>query len=121
MSVFESSHSASLMDYFQDLEDPRMDRRKDHPLINILFIAICFIAICFIAICAVLSGAEGWKSIAWKSIETFGQAKQDWLARYLKLPEGPRPVPSDDTFRRTTRFAGRHVSPDDRSARSGGL
>jgi len=86
MPVPESSRAASLMDYFRDLEDPRMDRRKDHPLINVLFIAIC----------AVLSGAEGWKSI-----ETFGKAKQDWLARYLKLAEGPHPVPSDDTFRRT--------------------
>lgn len=85
MPAPESPRVASLMDYFQDLEDPRMDRRKGHPLINVLFIAIC----------AVLSGAEGWRSI-----ETFGQAKQDWLARYLKLPEGPHPVPSDDTYRR---------------------
>ena len=63
-----------------------MDRRKDHPLINILFIAIC----------AVLSGAEGWRSI-----ETFGEAKQRWLAQFLQLPEGDHPVPSDDTYRRT--------------------
>jgi predicted transposase YbfD/YdcC len=75
-----------LIDYFQDLEDPRMDRRKDHPLVNILFIAIC----------AVLSGAEGWRSI-----ETFGEAKQRWLAQFLHLPEGDHPVPSDDTYRRT--------------------
>jgi predicted transposase YbfD/YdcC len=74
------------MDHFKDLDDPRMDRRKDHPLINVLFISIC----------AVLSGAEGWKSI-----ETFGRAKRDWLAQYLTLPEGPHPVPSDDTYRRT--------------------
>lgn len=63
-----------------------MDRRKDHPLVNILFIAIC----------AVLSGAEGWRSI-----ETFGEAKQRWLAQFLHLPEGDHPVPSDDTYRRT--------------------
>ena len=80
------SCAASLMDYFEDLEDPRIDRCKDHPLMGILFIAVC----------AVLSGAEGWKSI-----ETFGQAKRDWLARYLRLPEGAHPVPSDDTYRRT--------------------
>ena len=42
------------------------------------------------------SHAEGCKSI-----ETFAQAKQDCLARYLTLPEWPHPVPSDDTFRRT--------------------
>jgi len=89
LSSSESSSpeaSRSLLDYFQDLEDPRMDRRKAHPLINVLFIAVC----------AVLSGAEGWRSI-----ETFGEAKKRWLARYLDLPEGPRPVPSDDTYRRT--------------------
>lgn len=86
MSASQPSRSASLMDYFQDLEDPRVDRQKDHPLINILFIAIC----------AVLSGAEGWKSI-----ETFGKSKKPWLSQYLKLPEGPHPVPSDDTYRRT--------------------
>lgn len=63
-----------------------MDRRKDHPLVNILFIAIC----------AVLSGAEGWRSI-----ETFGEAKQRWLAQFLHLPAGDHPVPSDDTYRRT--------------------
>ena len=88
-SSSESSSSEevrSLLDYFQDLEDPRIDRRKAHPLINVLFIAVC----------AVLSGAEGWRSI-----ETFGEAKKRWLARYLDLPEGPRPVPSDDTYRRT--------------------
>lgn len=63
-----------------------MDRRKAHPLVNVLFIAVC----------AVLSGAEGWKSV-----ETFGRAKKRWLARYLELPDGPHPVPSDDTYRRT--------------------
>jgi len=81
-----SDGARSLLDYFQDLEDPRMDRRKAHPLVNVLFIAVC----------AVLSGAEGWRSI-----ETFGEAKKRWLAQYLNLPEGPRPVPSDDTYRRT--------------------
>ncbi|NBB85904.1 MAG: hypothetical protein GVY12_06755 [Bacteroidetes bacterium] len=84
----ESSHSALLMDYFQDLEDPRMDRRKDHPLVNVLFIAMC----------AAYGGAEGWRSI-----ETFGQAKQDWLARYLRLPEGHTQCPQ------TIRTAGRLV------------
>ena len=28
------SCAASLMDYFEDLEDPRIDRCKDHPLIT---------------------------------------------------------------------------------------
>lgn len=72
----------SLLDYFADLEDPRIDRTKDHPLINVVFIAIC----------AVIGGAEGWTDM-----ETFGQSKHRWLAQFLDLSGG---TPSDDTFRR---------------------
>lgn len=72
----------ALLDYFEDLEDPRIDRTKHHPLINVIFIAIC----------AVVSGAEGWEDI-----ETFGKVKRQWLGRYLDLSGG---TPSDDTFRR---------------------
>jgi len=86
MPAPQLSASSSLLDHFQDLEDPRMDRRKAHPLLNVVFIAIC----------AVLSGAEGWRSI-----ETFGEAKQQWFAQFLQLPDGKHPVPSDDTYRRT--------------------
>ena len=71
-----------LIDHFADLEDPRIDRTKDHPLINVLFIAIC----------AVISGAEGWTDM-----ETFGESKRKWLAQFLDLLNG---TPSDDTFRR---------------------
>lgn len=71
-----------LLDYFTDLEDPRVDRTKRHPLINVLFIAIC----------AVISGGEGWADM-----ETFGYSKRRWLARFLDLSNG---TPSDDTFRR---------------------
>jgi predicted transposase YbfD/YdcC len=45
-----------------------------------------------IAICATICGAEGWEDI-----ELFGEAKEDWLNRYLELPHG---IPSDDTYRR---------------------
>lgn len=86
MSFVQRPRPTSLIDYFQDLEDPRIDRTKRHPLINVLFMAIC----------AVLGDAEGWEDI-----ETFAKSKQAWFAQYLKLPEGPHPVPSDDTFRRT--------------------
>jgi len=72
----------ALIEHFQDLDDPRIERCKLHKLIDIVFIAIC----------AVVSGAEGWKDI-----EAFAQVKQAWLRRYLELPNG---LPSDDTFRR---------------------
>jgi predicted transposase YbfD/YdcC len=74
--------SATISEYFADLEDPRIDRAKLHPLINILTIALCG------AIC----GADSWVDI-----ELFGESKQDWFASFLDMSNG---VPSHDTFGR---------------------
>lgn len=76
------SDKRPLLDYFADLEDPRIDRTKHHPLINVVFISIC----------ATVAGAEGWTDM-----ETFGQSKRRWLSQFLDLSGG---IPSDDTFRR---------------------
>ena len=65
-------------DYFAGLEDPRIERTKQHQLIDVIAIAIC--------------GADSWVAI-----ETYGQAKQEWLKRFLELPNG---IPSHDTFAR---------------------
>lgn len=43
----------SIADHFVDIDDPRMDRSKDHLLIDILTIAIL----------AVICGADGWVGI----------------------------------------------------------
>ena len=72
----------TIIDYFQELEDPRVDRTKDHLLIDIIFIAIC----------AVICGAD-----TWAGIESFGDSKHRWLKKFLKLPNG---IPSHDTFSR---------------------
>jgi predicted transposase YbfD/YdcC len=69
-------------DYFADLPDPRVDRTKKHLLRDILVIAVC----------AVIAGADSFEEI-----ETFGQAKESWLRRFLALPNG---IPSHDTFNR---------------------
>lgn len=74
--------SLSLKDYFADLPDQRLDRCKDHALIDILMIAIL----------ATLCGAEYFTDM-----ETFGQAKYDWLKTFLALKNG---IPSHDTFAR---------------------
>jgi len=71
-----------LLRAFKELEDPRMDRTKDHSLPDILGIAIC----------AVICGADGWTQI-----EMFGQSKKKWFGTFLDLPNG---IPSHDTFRR---------------------
>jgi predicted transposase YbfD/YdcC len=72
----------ALADHFADLPDPRLDRNKEHALLDILVIAVC----------GILAGCDSWADV-----ERFGRAKADWLRRFLKLPNG---VPSHDTFGR---------------------
>ena len=72
----------SLVTHFQALEDPRLERSRLHNLLDIVAITIC----------AVICGADSWVDV-----EKYGQAKQDWLRRFLKLPNG---IPSHDTFGR---------------------
>lgn len=72
----------SLLEYFADLPDPRIDRGKEHELIDIITIAIL----------ATICGAEHFTEM-----ETFGQARHDWLKTFLALPNG---IPSHDTFAR---------------------
>ena len=67
---------------FGRVEDPRMDRKKEHSLLDIMAISIC----------ATIAGADGWTEIA-----DFGRAKQDWLRTFIKIPNG---IPSHDTFGR---------------------
>lgn len=69
-------------EYFSQVNDPRVDRTKEHPLIDMIVIAIC----------AVMCGAEGWTDI-----ENFGNSKLPWLKTFLALPNG---IPSHDTFGR---------------------
>jgi predicted transposase YbfD/YdcC len=76
------SSSISFARYFADLPDPRVDRTKWHRLDDILVITLC----------AVICGADGFEEI-----ERFGQARHDWLKRFLALPNG---IPSHDTFNR---------------------
>lgn len=68
--------------YFADLQDPRMERTREHLLEEILLISIA----------AILSGADSWNEI-----EDYGEAKYEWLKTFLKLPGG---IPSHDTFNR---------------------
>jgi predicted transposase YbfD/YdcC len=67
---------------FDGLVDPRVTRRCDHRLIDILVIAVS----------AVIACAESWEDI-----ELYGRSKLAWLKTFLALPNG---IPSHDTFRR---------------------
>jgi len=71
-----------LIEYFEDLPDPRMDRSKKHKLVDILVIGLC----------SQLVGGSGFSDM-----ETFGRIREDWLRTFLELPEG---IPSHDTFNR---------------------
>jgi len=83
MSSLPSS-SLPLASHFAVLQDPRLDRTKQHALLDIVVIAFC----------AVLCGAEGWEDM-----EDFGLAKHEWLQGRLGLGLA-NGIPSDDTFRR---------------------
>jgi len=74
--------NASIVEHFQTLEDPRIERTKKHNLLDILVIALC----------TLLTGGEGFQDMA-----LFGQSKQAWLQTFLALPHG---IPSHDTFGR---------------------
>jgi predicted transposase YbfD/YdcC len=76
------STTPSLVDYFAELPDPRVERTKRHLLTDILVIALC----------AILSGADDFVAM-----EAWGRARQDWLRQRLALPHG---IPSHDTFGR---------------------
>jgi predicted transposase YbfD/YdcC len=74
--------ATSISEHFGTLTDPRVERSKDHLLVDIITIAVC----------GVICGADGWVAI-----ETFGREKVEWLRTFLALPGG---IPSHDTFGR---------------------
>ena len=78
----DKGSGATIQAYFAEVSDPRVERTKLHLLLDILVIAIC----------AVICGADSWVEM-----EAYGNAKEQWLRRFLRLPHG---IPSHDTFAR---------------------
>src|SRR3712207_5350962 len=70
-----------LVGHFEAVEDPRCRGKVEHPLVDILAIAVC----------AVIACAESWNDIA-----LYGRSKLARLGTFLELPNG---IPSHDTFR----------------------
>lgn len=67
---------------FAVVRDPRIDRTKLHPLVNILVMALT----------GTIAGANGWDELA-----LFAEGHQEWFGRFLDVPHV---TPSADTFRR---------------------
>ena len=78
----KSTTVISLIDCFENVPDPRVDRTKSHKLIDILVISIC----------TFLCSGESFNDM-----EEFGNAKYEWLKTFLELPNG---IPTHDTFNR---------------------
>jgi predicted transposase YbfD/YdcC len=81
-SVDEEMTTASILQYFATVPDPRIERSRLHPLASVLVLALC----------AVVCGADSFVAI-----EHFGQAREAWLKTFLDLPNG---IPSHDTIGR---------------------
>jgi len=74
--------TASIVEHFGDIEDPRVEYLVEHKLIDIITIALC----------AIIAGADNWTEV-----EQYGQEKQGWFEQILELPAG---IASHDTFGR---------------------
>lgn len=76
------SFETTLVEYFDDIEDVRLDRNKKHLLVDILVLAIC----------GVICGANGPTEIV-----SVAKGKRAWFQTFLALPNG---IPSHDTIGR---------------------
>lgn len=70
------------LSYFCTMKDHRINRKKRHPLVNIIAITIV----------AVICNIDTWEDVVW-----FGHVKRDFFSKFLDLKNG---IPSKDTFRR---------------------
>ena len=68
--------SASFIEHFSQLRDPRVECNKRYPLMEILLLAVG----------AMLSGAGGWQAR-----EKFGKAKLDWVRQFARFANGVPP------------------------------
>lgn len=74
--------TSDLIEYFSDIEDPRIDRQKLHALPDILFVVFS----------GVICGVDSWSDFV-----LFAESKLDFLRRYVPLENG---IPSKNTFQR---------------------
>lgn len=66
--------------HFENVTDPRVNRGKNYPLIEMIFLTLC----------ACIADADGWADV-----ERYGKAKLDWLRKHFPFEHG---IPSHDTL-----------------------
>ena len=76
------SSSRDFVDYFSNVEEPRLDRKKRHQLLDILFLCVA----------GTMAGCDGPSDIA-----DFARTQLAWCRKFVKLANG---VPSHDTIGR---------------------
>lgn len=82
MAKVDGDDIVSILEFFQDLEDPRSTINRRHLLGDLIVICIF----------AVTAGADGPRAIS-----VWAKSNEEWLKRYLELPHG---APSRDTISR---------------------
>lgn len=78
----KAANHASILEHFSVVHDPRLDRNKEHNLLDIIGLVVC----------AIISGADTFVAIT-----EYGRTKHAWLKTFLELPNG---IPSHDTIGR---------------------
>ncbi len=78
----EEPNAGSIAKHFRKIKNPRVDRTKQHKLLDIILITIC----------GIICGADSYVDI-----ELVGNSKIKWLKTFLTLLNG---IPSHDTFGR---------------------
>lgn len=73
----------ALWRYFFVLKDPRVKKRTEHRLLDIIAVVLC----------GVIANCKDWQKI-----ELWAKQQHDWLKTFLALPGG---IPSHDTLERT--------------------
>jgi len=76
------SSSLGFVDHFSNVDEPRLDRKKRHELLDILFISVA----------GTIAGCDGPSDIA-----SFATTQLDWCRKFVPLANG---VPSHDTIGR---------------------
>jgi len=78
----KSAPLKSLLDVFSEIDDPRVERTRLHPLVNVLTMSLV----------GAMAGADGWDALA-----LYAREHEDVFEGFLDMSAG---TPSADTFRR---------------------